>query len=491
LLTWLAGSVDAGWGREGRPADLGTPEEEAEAVIDHLLQQGNSEEAGEPGHLTVRLVRPVRALEKSVARLRGLEEEAREVAGKRLREGGWVPVAEVLPSSWKARAVKEVGERLTRAVGQAVLGELKRQPGCEVRTAERGRGRAVEEVRLAPSGDVTAGHAAEGDTGQAKTAAPPAVGRPEVVILPVSLLRPNDWNPNKMTQEQEGELLREVRRLGRPAKPIVVRRLGDGTYEIVDGEHGWAAAKEAGLTEVPCEVAEVDAFEAMRQTYARNQHGTRDPLLTGRLFRRMLGLRGLSAETSDSSQRAFARENNINEATLRNYLLYAEAAEVRKRYAPETADETIGGLPVAKVRVYLALPEDRRDEWLDRGASSQEGNRILAESGRKARGPKGRVEARPAGDGAARPEAVAGEPEGGPGPTTAEGEAGDGVSPAAPAGEEGKPAGPLSPEERGVVGGVLKAYRDGRAAVRQKILAGLGAYPDAVAFFRRMIRSGS
>jgi hypothetical protein len=33
LVLWLAGSVDAGWGREDRPADLGAPEEETNAVI--------------------------------------------------------------------------------------------------------------------------------------------------------------------------------------------------------------------------------------------------------------------------------------------------------------------------------------------------------------------------------------------------------------------------------------------------------------------------
>jgi hypothetical protein len=216
--------------------------------------------------------------------------------------------------------------------------------------------------------------------------------RPEsagVVMLPVDRLLPNDWNPNMMTQEQEGQLEEEVRRDKRVAQDILVRPLTEVNYQILDGEHNWAAAKKTGLTEVPCKIVKVDDLEAMRLTFVRTQHGTRDPLLTGRLFQRMLALAGVASDFAGSSQREFARQNNINEATLRNYLLYARAAEVRNGYARETADDTIGKLSVAKIRTYLDLPEDQRDEWLDRGASGDEAHQILAQAGKK---PKGRTE---------------------------------------------------------------------------------------------------
>ena len=48
-----------------------------------------------------------------------------------------------------------------------------------------------------------------------------------------------------------------------------------------------------------------------------------------------------------------------------------------------------------------------------------------------------------------------------------------------------------SEAEQEAVDGVLTTYRDGRALVRQKIVAGLGAFPDAVTFFRRIIKRGS
>ena len=60
----------------------------------------------------------------------------------------------------------------------------------------------------------------------------------QIVMIPVGKLRPNRYNPNRLTLEQFQENVAEVRRLGRPAKPIVVRRVAD-EYEIIDGEHGW------------------------------------------------------------------------------------------------------------------------------------------------------------------------------------------------------------------------------------------------------------
>jgi ParB-like chromosome segregation protein Spo0J len=327
-----------------------------------------------------------------------------------------------------------------------------------------------------------------------------------VTMLPVNGLRPSGWNANVMSAEDEAQLRGEVRRLGRPPKPIVVRGRGKG-YQIVDGEHSWKAARECGLAEVPCEVIDADDFEAMRQSLTRNRHGENDPVRLGRLFRRMMRNKRLSG-------RKLGHLVGQSEGTIRNFVRYAEAAAVRNGYAPETADATVGGLPVAKVRLYLALPEGRRDEWLDRGASGDEANRIL-EAVKRAKNSKGRAaEEQAAGDGQAQQAAVADEPgeeqgevrpagnddgEGRdrPGPANAvQGEepaptprAGEALQPTAAAGppEDGAP---LSEAEQEVMEGALRSYSDGRPRVRQKILAGLASFADAVAFFRGMIKEG-
>jgi len=197
----------------------------------------------------------------------------------------------------------------------------------------------------------------EGDTMQ-NTAVP-------VQHLPTGQLQPNSYNPNRMAKAEFAELVEEVRHLGRLPKPVIVRPSEDG-YQIVDGEHGWRAAVEVGLAEIPCEVVEVDDFEAMRQTYKRNQHGTHDRVALGRMFRSMMDGRG-------SSNRELAKEINVSEGTVRNALLFAEAAQLRNGYAlardaapwsPEN-DTHFKALTVRQARLYVALPEDIRDRWLN------------------------------------------------------------------------------------------------------------------------------
>ena len=103
-------------------------------------------------------------------------------------------------------------------------------------------------------------------------------------MVSVDRFVPNDWNPNKMTEQECDELCVEVRRSQTIAKPVIARPRSDGKYEIVDGEHNWRAAKAEGLDEVPCVVEELDDVGAMGQTYKRNQHGTHDPLREGLMF---------------------------------------------------------------------------------------------------------------------------------------------------------------------------------------------------------------
>ena len=168
-----------------------------------------------------------------------------------------------------------------------------------------------------------------------------------------------------MTDERFAELVEEIRHLGRLPKPVVARPNSDDQYVIVDGEHGWRAAQEAGLTEIGVEIVEVDDFEARRQTYKRNQHGDHDPVRLGRMFRQMMDER-------DLSQRALAKEIAVSEGTVRNMLLYAEAAELRNGYAPDRDDaETvaeISGYSIRQLRAYCALPDDIRNYWLRDGA---------------------------------------------------------------------------------------------------------------------------
>lgn len=181
--------------------------------------------------------------------------------------------------------------------------------------------------------------------------------------LPIEQLQPNDYNPNVMTDDEFEEFTAEVKHLGKLPKPVVVRPNGTG-YVIIDGEHAWRAAQEVGLDNVPCEIIQADDFEAMRQTYKRNQHGTHNPLKQGYLFKRMMAERGLS-------QRQLADEMEISEGTVRNSFAYVEAAELRNScadyadYRRENYLRVIEDLSVRVIHTLNRLPRQLADLWMD------------------------------------------------------------------------------------------------------------------------------
>lgn len=226
------------------------------------------------------------------------------------------------------------------------------------RTAGRGPG----ESNSPPSPTPVTAEARTKDAAPAggPSQAKPGSARIEVKMIELHLIDPNKHNANEMTQEEFQAVVAEVRRLGRPPKPLVVREAG-GRYEVVDGEHGLRAAQEAGMAEVPCEVIDADDFEAMLQGYKRNQHGRPNSVKLGRLFRLMMAAR-------DLSHRKLAAHLGVADGTVRNYVAYATAAEVRNRYAPATAVAVVAALRVEQVHQYLQMPGEERDAWLDAGA---------------------------------------------------------------------------------------------------------------------------
>lgn len=178
-------------------------------------------------------------------------------------------------------------------------------------------------------------------------------------------LQPNDYNPNQMSEDEFAEFVKEIRHLGRLPKPIVVRPSGNDEFVIIDGEHAWKAAQEAGLTELSCEVIDVSDFEAMRQTYKRNQHGTHNKVMLGRMFQRM-------AKEQNLSLRKLAKEIEVSDGTIRNAFEYTKAIKVRNSYADKIKNEDveakIAGLSLRQIRMYNRLPKTIGNLWLDSGA---------------------------------------------------------------------------------------------------------------------------
>ncbi len=91
----------------------------------------------------------------------------------------------------------------------------------------------------------------------ASEAEEPQNQRGELQKLPVEQLHPGKYQPRKdMSPEALDDLTRSIKSQG-VIQPIVVRRVGKDSYEIIAGERRWRAAQQARLDVVPCMIKEV------------------------------------------------------------------------------------------------------------------------------------------------------------------------------------------------------------------------------------------
>jgi ParB family chromosome partitioning protein len=85
----------------------------------------------------------------------------------------------------------------------------------------------------------------------------------ELAQLSVGQIVANPRQPRRRVDaESLGALAESVRAQGL-IQPVVVRPLGDGSYELIAGERRWRAARAAGLATVPALIRETDDRESL------------------------------------------------------------------------------------------------------------------------------------------------------------------------------------------------------------------------------------
>jgi ParB family chromosome partitioning protein len=124
-----------------------------------------------------------------------------------------------------------------------------------------------------------------------------AGGRDEIEEVPLPLVSPNPFQPRRAFDETElTELANSVKAKG-ILQPILVRRLGDGGYELIAGERRWRAAKLAGLKKIPAIVRPATDAEAMEMALIENlQRKDLNPMEAARAYQRLMKEFGLTQE---------------------------------------------------------------------------------------------------------------------------------------------------------------------------------------------------
>jgi ParB family chromosome partitioning protein len=125
-----------------------------------------------------------------------------------------------------------------------------------------------------------------GETPAAGGAAPAGAYFSEI---PVGQIVPNPVQPRQVFDEDAmAELVHSIREVGL-LQPIVVRRTGPESFELVMGERRWRASQQAGLEAIPAIVRETDDDDMLRDALLENLHRSQlNPLEEAAAYAQML-----------------------------------------------------------------------------------------------------------------------------------------------------------------------------------------------------------
>jgi len=119
----------------------------------------------------------------------------------------------------------------------------------------------------------------------------------EVRHLRVDAIVPNRYQPRQTFAPQElAELTASVKESGL-LQPILVRRKGDGIYELISGERRWRAAKDAGLETIHAVIRNCGDEESVVLALVENlQRADLNPMEMARAYHRMMNEFGLTQD---------------------------------------------------------------------------------------------------------------------------------------------------------------------------------------------------
>jgi ParB family chromosome partitioning protein len=120
---------------------------------------------------------------------------------------------------------------------------------------------------------------------------------PEVQHLRVNAIVPNRYQPRQTFPPQELAQLTASLKQNGLLQPILVRRKGDGIYELISGERRWRAAKEAGLETIQAVIRNCGDEESVVLALIENlQRADLNPMEMARAYHRMMNEFGLTQD---------------------------------------------------------------------------------------------------------------------------------------------------------------------------------------------------
>ncbi len=146
--------------------------------------------------------------------------------------------------------------------------------------------------------------------------------RSEIVEIPLQALSANPYQPRRSFGDQALQELADSVKLKGIIQPVLVRRLGDGRYELIAGERRYRAARLAGLQKIPAVVRPVTDAESMEMALIENlQRKDLNAMEAARAYQRLMKEFGL---TQDEMAGRLGKDRSSIANTVRLTSLHAE-----------------------------------------------------------------------------------------------------------------------------------------------------------------------
>lgn len=148
----------------------------------------------------------------------------------------------------------------------------------------------------------------------------------EVIYLDIDRIFPGEQQPRKTFRDDSlKELAASIIEKG-ILQPVIVSRVGDGSFRLVTGERRWRASALAGLKKIPALIKNVDSKDSLEIALIENiQREDLNPLEAAEAFSRLIIEFNLTQE--DLSDRV-----GKDRATIANYLRLLKLPEEVKAF---------------------------------------------------------------------------------------------------------------------------------------------------------------
>lgn len=136
----------------------------------------------------------------------------------------------------------------------------------------------------------------------------------EILKIDIEKIIPNEYQPRKIFKDDAlKELSASITEKG-VLQPVIVQRVGDGTFRLIAGERRWRAAALAGLKEIPALIKDVSSQDAVEIALIENiQREELNAIETADAFNRLL-------KEFHLTQEELSKRVGKDRATIANYL---------------------------------------------------------------------------------------------------------------------------------------------------------------------------